>query len=129
MFKFDRRECANKQHRAALKDDKNRFVIATEQIINLGDLNDSIFAIMKNARLPEAYQKKIAKNGKHYFNLTSTGNHQIIAGPSRLYPSRTDMQVAITDMQSGCPQADVISNIGTFSLNFENKYDEEIPEV
>lgn len=68
---------------------------------------NGIKSVQKNCGDDAHYERKVAKNGKHHFNLLS-GNKQIV-GSSQMYASKASMEKGIKAVQSAAPGATVVT--------------------
>ena len=59
--------------------------------------------MQKNAPDDDRYERKEAKDGRHYFNLKA-GNHQVI-GTSQMYKSASSMENGIESVKKNAPEA------------------------
>ena len=79
------------QFRFVLKAANAETILVSEQYTTLAAAKGGIASVQVNSPLDERYEKKVAKDGKPYFNLKAA-NHQVI-GTSQMYatePSRED---------------------------------------
>lgn len=60
-------------------------ILSSQGYASLGGCQNGIESVRKNSSENDSYEFKIAKNGKHYFNLLA-GNKQVI-GASQMYAS------------------------------------------
>ena len=70
---------------------------------------NGIESVKKNAQNEAQFDKKVAKNGKPYFNLMAT-NGQVI-GASQMYASERTMLAGIASVMRNAPDAPVIENL------------------
>ncbi len=68
---------------------------------------NGIKSVQKNCGDDARFERKVAKNGKHHFNLLS-GNKQIV-GSSQMYASKASMEKGIKAVQAAAPEATVVS--------------------
>ncbi len=127
-WKIVKRICTNGEFRAAVLNEKGKFVIATEQYLKKLGLATGLASIKKNGIYQDAYETKLSKNGKYYFNMKSLGNHKVIAGPSRLFDTRAEMMTVISTMISEIQECDEVTKMGFWSASFEDKYG-EVPDT
>ena len=62
-------------------------------------------SVKKNAPDDSRYERKEAKDGRHYFSLKAA-NHQII-GQSQMYKSTSGMENGIESVKNNAPDAPV----------------------
>jgi hypothetical protein len=70
---------------------------------------NGIESVKKNAQNEAQFDKKVAKNGKPYFNLMAT-NGQVI-GASQMYASERTMLAGIASVMRNAPDAPVVENL------------------
>ena len=70
---------------------------------------NGIESVKKNAQNEAQFDKKVAKNGKPYFNLMAT-NGQVI-GASQMYASERTMKAGIASVQKNAPEAPVVEEL------------------
>ena len=70
---------------------------------------NGIESVKKNAQNEAQFDKKVAKNGKPYFNLMAT-NGQVI-GASQMYASERTMLAGIASVMRNAPDAAVVENL------------------
>lgn len=66
---------------------------------------NGIESVKENAQLEERFERLVAKNGEHYFNLKA-GNGQVI-GTSEMYTRRQGMENGIHSVMKNAPDADI----------------------
>ena len=69
---------------------------------------NGVESVKKNAQTEARFNKKVASNGKPYFNLMAT-NGQII-GSSQMYANETNMNNGIASVMKNAPEAVVVDN-------------------
>jgi uncharacterized protein YegP (UPF0339 family) len=69
---------------------------------------NGIESVKKNSQDMARFDKKVAKNGMHHFNLKST-NGQIV-GSSQMYSSEDGCDNGITSVQKNAADAEVVDN-------------------
>lgn len=85
----------------------NGQVILTSQGYNSkASCLNGIESVKKNAQDEARFDKKVAKNGKPYFNLVAT-NGQVI-GASQMYASERTMLAGIQSVKRNAPDAVVV---------------------
>ena len=70
---------------------------------------NGIASVKKNAQEEERFDKKVAKNGKPYFNLVAK-NGQVV-GASQMYASERTMLAGIASVMRNAPDAPVVEKI------------------
>ena len=71
---------------------------------------NGIESVKKNAQNEAQFDKKVAKNGKPYFNLMAT-NGQVI-GASQMYASERTMLAGIASVMRNAPDSPVVEDLG-----------------
>ena len=89
------------QFRFVLKAANAETILVSEQYTTLAAAKGGIASVQVNSPLDERYEKKVAKDGKPYFNLKAT-NHQII-GTSELYSSDAARDKGIASVKHNGP--------------------------
>lgn len=80
---FELNKSKNGQFRFVLKAGNARTILTSELYKSRASAQKGIASVQNNCGNASRYEKKSAKNGKHYFNLTAS-NRQII-GTSQTY--------------------------------------------
>lgn len=80
-------------------------ILASQGYASKAGCQNGIESVRKNASNSDAFEKKIAKNGKHFFNLLAT-NKQIIAS-SQMYASAQTLKGGIDAVQRVAADAPV----------------------
>lgn len=83
---FELSKSSDSQFRFVLEVDNAETLLTSELYHAKGSAENGIASVQSNCGADERYEKKLAANGKHYFNLKAA-NHQII-GTSRMYASK-----------------------------------------
>ncbi len=102
---FELSKSKDDQFRFVLKAGNAEIILTSELYKTQASAENGIASVQKNSAIPERFERKIASNGKFYFNLKAA-NHQVI-GTSQLYASDTARETGITS---------VISNGSTTSI-------------
>ena len=80
---FELSNSSDGQFRFVLKAGNSEVILTSELYKQKASAQNGIASVQANSALEERYDRKIAKNGKPYFNLKAA-NHQII-GTSQMY--------------------------------------------
>ena len=96
----------NKKYYFRLKARNGQSILASEGYSNKSGVKNGIKSVQKNCGDDNCFDRKVAKNGKHYFNLLST-NKKII-GSSQMYASRSSMQAGVRAVKRVGPKATVV---------------------
>ena len=89
------------QFRFALKAANAETILVSEQYTTLAAAKSGIASVQANSPLDERYERKVAKDGKPYFNLKAA-NHQII-GTSEQYSTETARDKGIASVKANGP--------------------------
>lgn len=84
------------EFRFRLKAANGEKILASEGYASRSGALNGIKSVKNNARLKSRFDRRQAKNGKHYFVLKA-GNHQII-GQSEMYNSTAAMENGIASV-------------------------------
>lgn len=101
---FELSKAADGQFRFALKGD-GKTLLASELYRSKDSAQAGIVSVQKNAGADERYEKKVATNGKFFFNLKAA-NSQVI-GTSQMYASEQERDAGIVAAKAGGPTAPV----------------------
>lgn len=82
---FDLSKSSDGQFKFALKAGNHETILTSELYKTKAAAENGIESVQKNCGDAARYEKKVAANGKHHFNLKAA-NHQII-GSSQMYAS------------------------------------------
>ena len=86
------------QYRFALKAGNAETILTSELYKGKASAENGIASVQKNCGSDERYERKEAKNGKHYFNLKAS-NHQVV-GTSQMYASADSRDKGIESVKS-----------------------------
>ncbi len=89
-----------------LKATNGQVILTSEGYASKASCLNGIESVKKNSQVKERFDKKVAKNGKPYFNLMAT-NGQII-GASQMYSSEKTMLAGIDSVMRNAPEAPVV---------------------
>ena len=93
-----------------LKATNGQVILTSQGYASKASCMNGIESVKKNAQNEAQFDKKVAKNGKPYFNLMAT-NGQVI-GASQMYASERTMLAGIASVMRNAPEAEVIEEIG-----------------
>ncbi len=102
MFELKKR---GDEYHFVLKAGNGQVILSSEMYTSKAGAVNGIESVKKNCGHDERWERKVAKNGKHYFNLKAT-NGQII-GSSQMYAGTSGMENGIDSVRKNAPQADV----------------------
>ncbi|MEH6800643.1 MAG: YegP family protein [Halopseudomonas sabulinigri] len=86
------------QFRFVLKAGNAETILTSELYTTRASAENGIASVQKNCEDDGRYDRKEAKNGKHYFNLKAA-NHQII-GTSQMYAEARNAETGIQSVKS-----------------------------
>ena len=93
------------QFRFVLKGDHGQALLVSELYRTKQSAQGGIAALQKNCPSDAHYEKKVASNGKFFFNLKAA-NHQVIAN-SQMYTTEQDRDAAIAGVKASGASAAV----------------------
>lgn len=105
MGKFVIKQAKDKQFYFNLRADNGQIILASEMYTSKTARRNGIRSVMENAPKEERYARKIATNGKYYFNLKA-GNGQVI-GTSEMYESEAGRDNGIESVRKNAPGAPI----------------------
>lgn len=105
---FELSTAADGQFRFVLKGENGKTLLASELYRSKDSAQGGIAAVQKNCGSDERYEKKVASNGKHFFNLKSA-NRQVI-GTSQMYASEQDVEAGIAAAKASGATASIRDN-------------------
>lgn len=103
--KFQIDKATNEQFIFRLKAGNGENILASEQYTTKAACENGIESVRKNSQEDDRFERKEAKDGRHYFVLKAA-NHQII-GQSQMYKSTSAMENGIESVQNNAPDAKV----------------------
>lgn len=105
---FELSRSSDGQYRFVLKADNAETLLTSELYHAKGSAENGIASVQVNCGADARYEKKIASNGKHYFNLKAA-NHQVI-GTSQMYASADARDAGIASVRSNGTSTTVKDN-------------------
>lgn len=96
---FELNTSSDGQFRFVLKTDGGDTLLTSELYKTKASAENGIASVQSNCALDERYEKKVASNGKAFFNLKAA-NHQVI-GTSPMYASEDARDAAIAATKAG----------------------------
>ena len=88
-----------------LKAGNGQVILSSEGYSSKAACDNGIESVRKNSQDDARFERKVAKNGKHYFNLKAT-NGQVI-GSSQMYADASGMENGIESVKTNAPDASV----------------------
>ncbi len=107
-MKFEIFSGKNKKYYFNLKAKNGQVILSSQGYNDLSGCKNGIKSVKNNSISDENFERKVAKNGKHHFNLLAK-NKQII-GSSQMYASKATMQKGIAAVVRVAPDA-VVNNL------------------
>lgn len=102
---FELSKASDGQFRFTLKGDHGQALLVSELYRAKHSAQGGIASVQKSCGADANYEKKVAANGKFFFNLMAA-NHQVIA-TSPMYASEQDRDAAIAAVKAGGATAKV----------------------
>ncbi|MFZ1785210.1 MAG: YegP family protein [Ferruginibacter sp.] len=107
MGKFIISTRSNGEFQFNLKADNGQTVLSSEGYKTKAACTNGVESVKKNSQSQDNFERLVAKNGKHYFNLKA-GNGQII-GTSQMYESEDGMVNGLASVLKNAHNADVVN--------------------
>lgn len=95
---FELSKASDGQFRFALKGDHAQILLSSELYRSKESAQGGIAAVQKNCGADPHYEKKVATNGRFFFNLKAA-NNQVI-GTSPMYGSEQDRDAALVAVKA-----------------------------
>lgn len=95
---FELSKASDGQFRFALKGDQGQPLLVSELYRAKDSAQGGIASVQKNCAADGQYEKKVAANGKFFFNLRAA-NNQVI-GTSSMYATEQDRDAAIAAVKA-----------------------------
>lgn len=95
---FELSKSSDGQFKFALKAGNHETILTSELYKTKAAAENGIESVQKNSGDAARYEKKVAANGKHHFNLKAA-NHQII-GSSQMYASEASCDGGIESVKT-----------------------------
>jgi len=103
--KYELKKTAKGQFMFNLRAGNNQVILTSEQYKAKAGATNGIESVRKNSPLDERYERKVAKDGQHFFVLKAA-NSQVI-GTSELYKAKASMENGIASVKKNGPTATV----------------------
>lgn len=104
MFEIYQSE-KSKEFYFRLKARNGQVILSSEGYSNKSGAQNGIESVKKNAGDDNRFERKVAANGKHHFNLKAA-NGQII-GSSQMYASKDSMENGIESVRKNAAEGEV----------------------
>ncbi|MFB5745305.1 YegP family protein [Cedecea sp. P7760] len=95
---FELSKSSDGQFKFVLKAGNGEVVLTSELYKTRASADNGIASVRTNSPLDERYDKKVASNGKFYFNLKA-GNHQVI-GTSQMYATEQSRDKGVASVKN-----------------------------
>lgn len=105
MGKFAITKRRNGEFQFNLKANNHQVILTSEGYSTKAACQNGIESVRVNSKDDSKFDRKTAKNGKHYFNLKA-GNGQII-GTSEMYESSSGRDNGIASVKTNAPKAEI----------------------
>ena len=89
-----------------LKATNGQTILTSEGYTSKSACMNGIESVKKNCKAESRYEKKVASNGKPFFNLKAT-NGQIV-GSSQMYANEKNMLNGVASVMKNAPEAPVV---------------------
>ena len=106
MGKFEITTRKNGEFQFNLKASNGQVILSSQGYKTKASCLNGVEYVKKNDQDEARFEKKVASNGKPFFNLLAT-NGQII-GSSQMYASETTMEQGIASVMKNAPDAPVV---------------------
>ena len=106
MGKFVISKRKNDEFQFNLKAGNGQVILTSEGYTTRAACDNGIASVKTNAPDDSRYERKVATNGKHYFNLKAK-NGQII-GSSQMYESESGMENGVDSVKNNAPEAEIV---------------------
>ncbi len=108
MGKFEVNTDKSGEFRFNLKAANGQVILSSEGYTTKSACENGMESVRKNSQDDARFERKEAKNGKHYFNLKAS-NGQVI-GSSQMYVDTSGMENGIESVKKNAPDAGVDDN-------------------
>lgn len=95
---FELSKSSDGQFKFVLKAGNGEVVLTSELYKTHASADNGIASVRTNSPLDERFDKKVASNGKFYFNLKA-GNHQVI-GTSQMYATEQSRDKGVASVKN-----------------------------
>ena len=96
----------NGEYQFNLKASNGQTILTSEGYTTKAACMNGIESVKKNCKVEARFDKKVASNGKPFFNLKAT-NGQIV-GSSQMYANEKNMLNGVASVQKNAPGAPVV---------------------
>lgn len=106
MGKFEIKTRKNGEFQFNLKATNGQVILTSEGYKTKASCLNGVESVKKNSQDEKRFDRKVAANGKPFFNLMAT-NGQVI-GTSQMYASETTMKNGIASVKRNAPEAAIV---------------------
>ena len=106
MGKFEITTRKNGEFQFNLKATNGQVILTSEGYKTKASCLNGVESVKKNCLDEKRFNKKVASNGKPYFNLMAT-NGQVI-GSSQMYANEVNMNNGIASVRKNAPEAPIV---------------------
>ena len=97
----------NKKYYFNLKARNGQVILQSQGYANKAGAVNGAKSVQTNCKDDKSFDRKVAKNGKHHFNLLS--KNKKIVGSSQMYASKASMENGISSVQRVAPEATIVN--------------------
>lgn len=95
---YEMSKSSDGQFRFVLKAGNSEIILTSELYVAKASAEKGIASVQNNSGQDERFDRKVASNGKFYFNLKAA-NHEII-GTSQMYASEDTREIGINSVKT-----------------------------
>ena len=106
MGKFEIKTRKNGEFQFNLKATNGQVILTSEGYKTKASCLNGVESVKKNSQDEKRFNKKVASNGKPFFNLMAT-NGQVI-GSSQMYANETNMNNGIASVMNNAKDAQIV---------------------
>lgn len=106
MGKFEITARKNGEFQFNLKASNGQIILTSQGYKSKATCLNGIESVKKNSADEKRFEKKVAADGRPFFNLMAT-NGQVI-GSSQMYANETNMNNGIASVMNNAPEADIV---------------------
>ena len=106
MGKFEITTRKNGDYQFNLKATNGQVILTGQGYATKATCLNGVESVKKNSKEEKRFEKKVASDGRPFFNLLAT-NGQII-GTSQMYANETNMNNGIASVMNNAPEAEIV---------------------
>lgn len=103
--KYELKKTADDQFMFNLKAANHQVILTSERYKGKSGAENGIASVKKNSADDKRYDRRVAKDGQHYFVLKAANNE--IIGKSEMYRAKSSMENGIESVKKNGPPAPV----------------------